>query len=128
MFAGFLRDISRRRELERQLGLRLEQQAAVAALGERALRIPLAALVDDAVALVREKLALDKCHVWELLESDRLLLRAGSGWEPALVRLLTVPLDPGTLPGYTLDAGRAVRVDDFAADAPCGRRTSRAWT
>ena len=95
VFAGFLRDISRRKELERQLELRLEQQAAVAALGERALRSPVADLVADAVGLVAEKLELDKCHVWERVpDSDELLLRAGSGWDQTIVGRLTTRSTP----------------------------------
>ena len=120
VFAGYLRDISRRRELERQLELRLEQQSAVAALGEHALRAPLPDVIDEAVALVAAKLELDRCHVWESLPGgERLLLRAGTGWDPAQIRFLTVPMEPQRLPGYTLVHGGPVLIEDFATDGRC---------
>ncbi len=120
VFAGYLRDISRRRELERQLELRLEQQSAVAALGEHALRAPLPDVIDEAVALVAAKLELDRCHVWESLpDGERLLLRAGTGWDPAQIRFLTVPMEPQRLPGYTLVHGGPVLIEDFATDGRC---------
>jgi diguanylate cyclase (GGDEF)-like protein len=120
VFAGYLRDISRRLQLERQLESRLEQQSAVAALGEHALRAPLSQVIDEAVALVAAKLDVDRAHVWEYRpDRERLLLRAGTGWDPAQVRFLTVPMDPETLPGYTLVQGGPVLVEDFATDTRC---------
>ena len=65
----------------------------------------------------RAWLELDRCHVWEHLpDGERLLLRAGTGWDPDQIRFLTVPMDPGTLPGYTLVHGGPVLIEDFATD------------
>jgi len=106
------------RTVEDRLRSQMVRQGAVADLGQQALEgIELAHLLDQAVELVVESLDLDFCQVWELLPAgERLLLCAGSGWEPAMIGTLTVPLDPLSQPGYTMEAGDRVLVQDVGLE------------
>lgn len=111
-FTGYLRDISDRRADERQLQMRVVQQAAVAELGQRAMADEdLQSLLDGAVRLVAEALENRFCQILELQPGgDRFLLRAGAGWPAGSVGQVTV----GTqhMAGYTLRRGEPVLVED----------------
>ncbi|HZU34468.1 MAG TPA: GAF domain-containing protein, partial [Gemmataceae bacterium] len=72
--------------IEATLNARMLQQARVAELGRRALLgIDLNQLMNEAVSLVREQLAVESCNVLELLPDGRVLFQAGTGWAAGLV-------------------------------------------
>ncbi|MGI8749409.1 MAG: EAL domain-containing protein [Thermoleophilaceae bacterium] len=106
-------------EQGRRVDTQMARLAAVADLGQQALEgIDLARLLDKAVTLVVDSLALEFCQVWELLPAgDMLRLRAGSGWDPEMIGTLTVPLDPLSQPGYTMKAADRVLVLDVKLES-----------
>jgi len=70
--------------LEHALRIRERQQAAIAALGQRALAVrDLRVLLPEAVRLVADTLEVEYVKILERLpSSDASLLRAGVGWRP----------------------------------------------
>ena len=85
------RDVTDRRQTERELSARLSQQAAVARLGQRALRDgPLQALLDESAQLVFETLRVEVCGIHKL-EGSSVVLVAGVGWDRALIGKLRTP-------------------------------------
>ncbi len=95
------------------------RQAAVAALGQRALAgARLKDLLNEAVELVAMTLDVPNAKVLELLPSgDRLRLVAGVGWRRGLVGRATVGMGRNSQAGYTLaNQGGPVIVEDLATD------------
>ncbi|MDX6729432.1 MAG: hypothetical protein QOK49_4237 [Baekduia sp.] len=108
-------DLSERLRLIDQLERRAAQQAAVAALGERALESEHpAVLMDQAVDAVRAVLAVEQAALFELVDEGRsMLLRAGSGFDDGLVRVATVPAGwADGQEGFTLIRQEPVIVQD----------------
>src|SRR5262245_51577399 len=72
---------------ERAIQLRIRQQEILAELGVTALKgTPLAELLSEAVRLSAEGLEAEFCKILEYIPSEnRLLMRAGIGWEEGLV-------------------------------------------
>jgi diguanylate cyclase (GGDEF)-like protein/PAS domain S-box-containing protein len=108
-------DLSERLRLIGQLERRAAQQAAIAALGERALEAEHpAALMDLAVETVRTVLQVELAALYELIDDGRsLVLRAGAGFPDGLVRTATVPAGWGdSQEGFTLIRREPVIVDD----------------
>jgi PAS domain S-box-containing protein len=103
---------------EEELRLRIQQQAVVAELGQRALmRTALDVLLDEAVSLVAETLDVEYCKVLELLpDGSALRLRAGVGWHAGLVGVATVDAGVASQAGYTLLSDTPVMVDDLRAE------------
>jgi PAS domain S-box-containing protein len=96
----------------------VEQQAAVAEIGQRALADePLETLLTEACELVRSILDVNLVDVLEL-SKDRSELRiiAGVGWRPGVVGVATLPANTGSMSGYTLVTGGPVIVEDFPAE------------
>jgi PAS domain S-box-containing protein len=94
--AGFAEDITDMKEAEAELSAHARQQAAVAALGCRALGgAEIAALFTEAAETVRRTLGVDFASVLELLPNGRSALRAGAGFaEGALGREVEEPGEP----------------------------------
>jgi len=78
--------------LEHALRIRERQQAAIAALGQRALAVrDLRVLLPEAVRLVADTLEVEYVKILERLpSSDASLLRAGVGWRPGAVGVVTM--------------------------------------
>ena len=78
-----------------RLDARLRQQAAIAEFGAQALRTgDLEALLQQASILVAQGLEIERAKVLELLpDGDRLLVRAGVGWDPGVVGKATIGAD-----------------------------------
>jgi two-component sensor histidine kinase len=95
---------------ERAVRVRIRQQEILAELGVLALRGPiLTELLNEAVRLSAEGLEADLCKVLEFIPSEnRLLMRAGVGWEPGLVGTASVGADLASPSGYALRTGRPV--------------------
>jgi PAS domain S-box-containing protein len=101
-----------------QLRTLARQQAALADLGQQALTTTdLAALMDGAVSLVAETLAVEYCKVLELLpDGSALRLQAGVGWRNGLVGAATVSADTESQAGYTLLSDEPVVVEDLRTE------------
>src|SRR5256712_8107676 len=78
--------------LEHALRIRERQQAAIAARGQRALAVrDLRVLLPEAVRLVADTLEVEYVKILERLpSSDASLLRAGVGWRPGAVGVVTM--------------------------------------
>ncbi|MBA2441968.1 MAG: PAS domain S-box protein, partial [Rubrobacter sp.] len=113
-----LRDITERKQQEREIRARAAQQAAAAELGRMALEGgDLTDLVDRAVEVLCETLEVDYCKVLELLPGgDELLLRSGVGWKEGLVGTATLGTGPDSQAGYTLTSGEPVVVEDLRSE------------
>ncbi|MCA1842542.1 MAG: GAF domain-containing protein [Actinobacteria bacterium] len=113
------RDLSDDRRAEAELTVRARQQEVVAEIGRRALvQRDAPSLIDAAVTAVAQTLGVDFVDVLELQpERSSLLLRAGVGWEDALVGRATVPAGRGSPAGVALDTDGPVVVADLAQEA-----------
>ncbi len=119
----FLGDVTAERGAREALATRLRQQAAVAALGEEALRARgLQPLLDAAVRRVAEGLDVEFVKVLELRPSSgALLLRVGIGWREGLVGHALVDAGEGSQAGYTLKVEAPVVADDSGGGDPLHR-------
>jgi PAS domain S-box-containing protein len=108
-------DITERRRAEEELKARMRQQTAVVDLGQQALTgTSIRSLLEEAVTLVANTLALDYCSVLELQPSgDALVIKAGFGWESGLLERATVPTGSGSPAGYALLCNEAIVFDDL---------------
>lgn len=106
------------RKIEKELIARIQQQAAVAKLGQDALLgIELSKLFDEAVGIIAKTLNVEYCKVLELLsEGDVLLLRSGVGWKDGLVGHATVGARDNSQAGYTLLSSEPVIVEDLRTE------------
>ncbi len=106
------------RRVEAQVQSRARQQAAVAALGQRALADDdLQALFDAATAIVGHVLGVENCGVLEAdVDGTRLIWRAGIGLDRDLVNAASLESANSSFAGYTLAVGHAVVSDDLATD------------
>ncbi|HEX2032362.1 MAG TPA: PAS domain S-box protein [Actinomycetota bacterium] len=113
-----VRDISHRKQQERVLRDRARQQAAVAALGAKALGdVDVLGLLQNAARAVARTLRVDYAQVLELEPDGRsLLLRAGLGWKRGLVGRAMVPAGERSLAGHTLASARPVIVRDLSRE------------
>ncbi|PSO95003.1 MAG: hypothetical protein BRC46_03545 [Cyanobacteria bacterium QS_6_48_18] len=114
----FVIDISDRVLAEKALQTRLQQQAAVAQLGQEALfDSELSTLFDEAAALVAQNLNLEYCQLLELLpDGETLLLRSGVGWQPGLVGNATLGTSTDFQAGYTLLSHQPVIIEDMRTE------------
>jgi PAS domain S-box-containing protein len=112
------RDISQRRLAEQSIRARLQQQATVAELGQKALAgAEPASLMDEATRAVCQVLGVEFCKVLELLpEGKELLVRSGYGWPEGVVGGARVDAGPGSQAGHTLRAGGPVIVHDLRTE------------
>ena len=115
---GALRDVTARKERERELEARMHQQAAVGELGQRALEYgDVDELLADAAETVAAVLDVDYCKVLELAPDARSLnLRAGVGWDDGSVGDASVSaVETESQAGYTLANETPVVVEDLDA-------------
>ncbi len=116
--AVYFRDINERKRAERELEVRACQQQAVAAFGEHALTTrDVAAVMDEAVAVVARTLGVEHARIMELLpDGNALVLRAGVGWKDRAVGRQTVGGGRSSQSGYTLCMGEPVVVVDTTTE------------
>jgi diguanylate cyclase (GGDEF)-like protein/PAS domain S-box-containing protein len=122
-FVGVFQDLTERKAVERTLEQRAAEQAAIAALGERALEGgPLNPLLDHALEVIAEVLDIDFADVLELAEDERdFLLKAGVGFGEGLVRNATVSADwAESQAGFTILTTRPIVVTDVAGEERFG--------
>ncbi len=105
-------------EAQAQLRARLEQQRAVAQLGQDALRATeLAPLLDGVVELVARTLGLEYCGVAQLQSDGKeMLLRAAFGAQPGKVPEMAISTAPNSRSGAALLSEQPVIVEDTASD------------
>ena len=98
------------RETGRDIDLRLRQQEILAELGVLSLsRSSFQELLDAAVRMAAEGLRAQLSKVLEYLPGEnRLLMRAGVGWDPGLVGVASVGADLDSPSGYALRSGKPV--------------------
>jgi len=114
---GVVRDVTDRKEYERELETRAHQQEVVSELGRHALEnTDLDDLFERTVRLVSAALDTEYCKVLDL--DDRgmeLRLREGVGWDEELVGSASVSaVEAESQTSYTLEAEEPVVVDDLA--------------
>ncbi|BAZ31872.1 multi-sensor signal transduction histidine kinase [Cylindrospermum sp. NIES-4074] len=97
-------DITKRKQAEAALEVHANQQAIVAELSQIALAgTDLTTLMNKSVTLVAQCLKVESCKVLELLaDGNKLLLRAGVGWEQGAVGQVIVSTVMHSATGYTL--------------------------
>lgn len=108
-------DITARKQAEELVRRRANQQAAAAELGQMAIAgADLSALMNQAVTLVSESLAVEYSKVLELLPTGNALrLRAGVGWKEGLVGQAVVDAGLDSQAGYTLASASPIAVEDL---------------
>src|SRR5882724_9589993 len=89
---------------------RVRQQEILAELGVGALQGPgLDQLLEDTARLAAEGLRTEFCKVLEYIPAEnRLLVRAGVGWEPGVVGVVSIGADLASPAGFALKTGRPV--------------------
>ena len=112
-----VREVTEEKLARDELRHRARQQAAVAELGERALRTSdIHELMEDALAVVRRALEVDFAAVLELnREGNVLEIVAAAGW-PVDRKGATEPATAESQAGYTLVRNRPVIVRDTSAE------------
>jgi two-component sensor histidine kinase len=95
---------------DRALALRLRQQEILAELGVLALRgTPLPELLQAGARFAAEGLGAEFAKVLEYVPSEnRLVMRAGVGWDPALIGTASVGADFESPGGFALHTGKPV--------------------
>lgn len=116
--AIYIRSINERKRGEAKLRVRARQQAAVAALGERALAgLDIGALLDLAVRTVADTLGVEYAKVLELRPEEReFVLRAGVGWKAGFVGTHRIGAAEHSQASYTLLAREPVIVEDLGSE------------
>jgi PAS domain S-box-containing protein len=111
-------EIAERARAEEQIRARVDQQAAVAHIGQLALSgAELSAIFEEACGLVTRTLNVEFCKLSELLpDGNALLLRAGVGWKEGRVGHEKVGADNQSQSGYTLLSGKPVIVEDLTSE------------
>jgi GAF domain-containing protein len=106
------------RTAEEELRERIRQQEATGRLGLAALSgMSLPELMDEAVEVVAEVLAVEYCKILELApDGTALLLRAGVGWKEGLVGTTTVGTNLQSQAGYALISMGPVVVEDLRTE------------
>ena len=116
-----LREVEERGQRQQavaSLAVRVQQQAAVAELGQLALvNTHLPQLMDETVTLVAQALNVEYGELLQLLPDNRVLrLVAGVGWQEGLVGQATVEADLTSQAGYTLFSQEPVVVPDLLSE------------
>ncbi len=101
-----------------RLRQRAAQQATVSEIGQRALsEVALTPLLNEAVVMVSETLAIDLVTVLELqLDDTTMLMRAGAGWEPGVIGNTSVPFNEASQAAMAIRAEAPVVVDDYSSE------------
>jgi diguanylate cyclase (GGDEF)-like protein/PAS domain S-box-containing protein len=97
---------------------RIQYQEAVSKLGQQALvETSIPALMESAVALVAEAIAVDYVQMLQLLPNGyTFIVQAGWGWPESPVDRVMVSARPTTQAGYTLQQQRPVIVRDLQVE------------
>jgi PAS domain S-box-containing protein len=113
---GLCHEVTDQVNLQEELRSRAKQQEALAQLGERALlETDIERLFNDVVATVAVTLPVDFVKVIELLPGGNdLLLRAGFGWQSALIGSIVMTKERDDYATHILESIVPVVTEDFA--------------
>jgi len=113
-----LLEVTELKHTTERLTARERQQGVIARLGLDALgESDLQEFMDRAVREMRRTLELDYCHILELQPGEqRLLLRAGSGWDDDIVGERVLEAGSGTFAGHTLGVPEPVIAEQLATE------------
>ncbi|HWW53132.1 MAG TPA: diguanylate cyclase, partial [Acidimicrobiales bacterium] len=115
-YAQFI-DITVHRLAEQELRRHAAQQAAVAALGRRALSsVDLADLFAEATEMVVDALGVEMSSVFELVDPSGAVMRGGCGLPDDFRPEVRIAIGPETLAGYALRTRQPVVVNDFGSE------------
>lgn len=111
-------DVTELRQTAVRLSRREQASAVIARLGLRALEEKeLLGFLDQVVREARRILDVEYCKVLQLHPDGRtLILWAGVGWQPGLVRFASVDAGPESQAGYTLSCRTPVLVEDLRTE------------
>ncbi len=117
-FIGVIRNISVRKKTEKEINIRIRQQAAIAELGQQALvGTEIHKLLDNATELVSKTLDLEYCELLELLPDDKsLLLTSGTGWKTGSVGSTIVNAGIESHAGQTLLSNQPVISENYESE------------
>ncbi|GEM_PF-431438 len=117
-FVSTGKDVTEQRLAQEQLQLRLEQQNAVARLGQFALAVREPATIEaEAVAILAHTLHVEFSKVLKKIPGrEALLLSAGVGWRKGLVGHAVMEIGQHTLAGFALRSKTPVLVEDVARE------------
>ena len=111
--SGVDMDITKRKQAEEALEVYGNRQALVAQLSQMALAgCNLPTLMQETVNFITQSLRVEHSQAWELLPDNKLLLRAGIGWQSDSMGL-TTSAGTNSHAGYTLLTFEPVVVKDF---------------
>jgi len=115
---GVMVDVTARKAAEVELDARARQQAAVAALGLRALTpSSLLEIFDEASSLVAATLGTECVAILEQsADGATLHMRAGRGWREGLVGSLRITGGAGSMAGYTVLAGTPIASEHLPSE------------
>jgi diguanylate cyclase (GGDEF)-like protein/PAS domain S-box-containing protein len=118
LWHGVLYDITERKKAEGEVERRAVQQAAVARLGERALKgAELQPLMEDTAAFISATEEIGRSCVWEFdSDSGKLVLRASSGVDRKQDEIL-IPVGRDSPAGLAYASGQPVTVGDWSKEA-----------
>ncbi len=113
--AGLAEDITDRKHTELELQIRVQQQAAIAHLGQKALAASnLDFIIEIVVHVIVQTLDVPYCKILELLPGGKQFqLRWGIGWQPELLGVAMVEANVNSQAGYTLMSQEPVIVTDL---------------
>ncbi|ELY51149.1 PAS domain-containing protein [Natronolimnohabitans innermongolicus] len=117
------RDVTERKERERELERRAHQQQIVADLGQFALETDdLDELIDEACRKVADVLDTEYCKVLDLDDDgETLLLRQGVGWRDGIVGEATISaIEADSQAAYTLANDQPIVVEDLSSETRFG--------
>ncbi len=116
--SGKATDTTGRKHVDSELISRIRQQEIVVHLGHKALHDgDIISLMNEAVKAIADILDNKYCKILELMPDGKtFLLRAGVGWKKGLVGHATVPAEPLSQAGYTLQSRKPVIVDDMKTE------------
>ena len=116
---GVLLSVSEARGPDRAVRLALDQQRAVALLGQLALRgMPSAELLEEAVEVAHAQLGVEFVGILAVNDDGGLILCAGRGWPAEEVGVMRVPSGPETQTGAILLSDEPVIVEDTLEGSP----------
>jgi PAS domain S-box-containing protein len=112
---GVSLDVTDRRHTADALAQKIEQQAAIAELGQLALtQLDLDLMLNKATEIVAQGLSVPFCKVQEYISNEqKLLLRAGYGWDSGFVGVHTSSIWENTQAASTLKSLNPIIVENF---------------
>ena len=96
----------------------MQQQAAMINLSKRALLgVDLQELLNDACTHIAQTLSMDFCNVLELIpEKQRMLFRAGAGWEDSVIGRSYLDLGPDSQSSYVLSKDQPISILELSKE------------